>query len=218
MSEDISSNSFPLIQGVDTVKGMAMTGSTADGYRRVLSMFCKDAKERLQKFRYFLFESMSSGSGKFPEKHLSSLTTQVQALKTASATIGAAELSCEAAGLEAAGRAGDLVSIQNKLPDFIEQLTALVANILAVIGAGQDGEESESSTTDISGYLSTFKELAAALKSQNVPDIERILGKLSHISPDIKTKEALEQISDQVLMTEFDSAIKTIDGLIGSVK
>ena len=150
---------FPLIQGLDTKKGIALTGGTIESYRQVLSMFCKDARERLQKFRFYLFESMSGAGDTFPEKYLSPLTTQLQALKTASATIGAGELSAEAAGIEAAGKSGELALIQDKLPGFIEQLTELVNNVRAALEGGQSGEGSEllpgeTENADVSGYIS----------------------------------------------------------------
>jgi len=125
--------SFPPINGINTVKGIALTGGTAEGYRQVLSMFRKDAEERIQKFRYFLYES--SSGGKFPEKHLASFITQIQALKSASATIGASETSDKAARLEAAGRNKELSFVQDNLPDFVEHLTALTKSIRTALKA-----------------------------------------------------------------------------------
>ena len=228
--------SFPPIPGLDTVKGIAMTGGTSDGYRQVLTMFRKDAEERLQKFRFFLYEGLNSGTGKFPEKHLQSLTTQIQALKSASATIGAAELSAEAAQLEAAGKEKNFVFIYDKLPDYIEHLSDLVKNVRsaleqkqgendAVSGGHrsfmqmfgrQKSDKTASAKTDISEYLDIFNKLKEALTSQNVLAIEHVLDELNQKPLDSKIREVMEQISDQVLMTEFDSAIKTIDDLIST--
>jgi len=120
--------SFPPISGVDTSKGIVLTGGTAEGYRQVLSMFRKDAEERLQKLRFFLYEGLNAGKGKFPEKHLSSFATQIQALKGAAATIGAAEVSDEAARLDAAIKNKDLVFLYDSLPGFIDLLAELVKN------------------------------------------------------------------------------------------
>jgi len=227
--------SFPLIHGVDTEKGIALTGGTTDSYRQVLSMFRMDAEERLQKLRFFLFEGTSGGTGKFPGKHLSSLITQIQALKGALATIGSEEVLAKAARLEEAGKDMDLALIQESLPEFIEQLSALVKNIKTAIEQTSDKNEAKAGTSrsfiqlfgkqkqdkspslksDYSEYLSVFDELKKALKLQNVTDIEKNLDILNQKITEPKTKEILEHISDQVLMTEFDSAIKTIDELLG---
>ena len=231
-----SDTTFPLINGMNTKKGIIMTGGTPESYRQVLSMFRKDAEERLQKFRFFLYEGLNSGTGKFPEKHLSSLTTQIQALKGASSTIGAEEISAEAARLETAGKDKDLTFIQDKLPDFVEHLSELVKNIRTAIepkqgetegGSGghrsfmqrfgkQKSEKTQPVKISISEHLPVFQKLIEALKSQKVPEIEHILDELHQKVLNPKTKEVLEQISDQVLMTEFDSAIKTIDELIST--
>jgi HPt (histidine-containing phosphotransfer) domain-containing protein len=232
----VSGVSFPPINGIDTVKGIAMTGGTAEGYRQVLSMFRKDTEERLQRLRFFLYESMNSG--KFPEKHLASFITQIYALKSASATIGAAEISDEAARLEAAGNNSELSFIQDNLPDFTEHLTELVKNIRSALDSMPDKAAAKSgglgflgrifgkkktdkslfSKGDPSEYFSLFSKLAEALGSQNVTDADRILDELHKMPLDQKTKETLEHISDQILMTEFESAIKTINGFIGSNK
>jgi len=92
------------IPGVDIQKGIAMTGGTVAAYTQVLSMFSKDAEYRMP----FLQALPKADS-------VSAFVTQVHALKSASASIGAAELSAQAAALEAAGKAGDMVFI-NKNP------------------------------------------------------------------------------------------------------
>jgi HPt (histidine-containing phosphotransfer) domain-containing protein len=227
--------SFPPISGIDTEKGIAMTGGTPEGYRQVLSMFRKDAEERTQKFRYFLYESMNGG--KFPEKHLASLITQFQALKSASAAIGAAETSEKAARLEAAGRNRELAFIQDNLPDFLEHLTMLIKNVRAALEpkpdksaaktgrgflgqvfAGKRAVDQQSAKGVPTGDLSLFNILTEALGEKNIADIDRILEELSKMPLEAEAKEVLEQVSDQVLMAEFESAIKTIKEFIGSNK
>ncbi|MCL1814281.1 MAG: Hpt domain-containing protein [Treponema sp.] len=198
-----------IIPGVDTIKGTAMTGGTAASYRKVLSMFCKDVEERLQRLRFFLFEGMRGN--KFPEKHLAAFTTQVHAMKSASGTLGAAEISMEAARLEDAGKTGDLNFVWDNLGGFVEHLTELSGNIRAVLET-EPGEAVFPSNPMVD--ISIFNKLAEALKSQNISEIDRIMDELNGNILDSETKEILEQISDQVLMTEFESAIKTVNELI----
>ena len=212
-----NSPQFPDVKGVDTVKGIAKTGGTIAGYRQVLSMFCKDTKERLQLLRFFLFEGMSEN--KFPHKHLSSFSTQVHAIRSAAASLGAGEISAEAGRLEEAGKNGDLAFIFENLGVFIEHLSELWDNIrsaLTIFPEDPGQEPAEPSGTGI--WFSLFGELAKALKSQNVIDIDRILGELSTQPLEPKIKEVVEQLSDQILMTEFASAIKTIEEFSGNKK
>ena len=213
----VSQSQFPGISGVDVQRGIAMTGGTTATYRKVLSMFCKDVKERLQLLKFILFESISKN--KIPEKHLPSLITQVHALKSASASLGAAEISVEAGRLENAGKTVDLNYIWENLNGFIEHLSELIENINIALEllSKETGEESGSAEPPKDGfllYLPLFQELALAIKSQKIQDIDRYLNELNEKQLDSKTREILEQISDQVLMVEFEGAVKSIDTLI----
>ena len=202
------------INGINTARGMALTGGTLDTYRKVLIMFCKDAELRLQTLKYFLLESLNSGTGSFPSKHLASFTTQVHALKAASASLGATELPFIAERLEMAARDSDLAFIQENLTEFIETLEEHINTIQAALhelAEQSDGKDAAmAENKDNSEYLSVFQELSDALKSNKISEIDRIIDKLSKMEQD-KIKGIVEKISDQVLMAEFDIAIKTID-------
>ena len=238
MGEVPQNTSFPRINGVDTGKGLDATGGKAEGYRQVLSMFRKDSEERLQRLRFFLFEGLGSATGKFPEKHLTSLITQIYALKSASAAIGAAEISSEAARLEEAGKNRDLVFIQENLPAFTEHLAELVKNIRAAVEPPQNENAAKTGGGNffknlfagkkpagpglekgsLSEHIPALEELAGALKLQYLSKIDGILDELGKLPLDSKNKKILDNISDQVLMAEFDGAIKTVQELIKADK
>ncbi|MDR2952224.1 MAG: response regulator [Treponema sp.] len=186
------------IPGVDTAKGIVMTGGKEAGYRAVLSMFRKDAEDRLP-----LLQTTPG------EDALPSFVTQVHALKSASASIGAAEISARAAALEAAGKSGDMAFIRQNLPAFARQLAELAENINFFLSAaaGDAG-------TNQGICAPVLRELAAALKSHNASEIDRVLEIINEKPLDSKTKELVEKISDDVLMTEFDRALKTIEDIL----
>jgi len=191
------------IPGVDTMKGMTMTGGTEAGYRTVLSMFRKDAQDRLL---------LLHGGPPEPDA-LPAFITQVHALKSALASIGAADVSAAAAKLEAAGKAWDVASIRDNLGGFAAQLEELVHNIGTFLDhpTGNKGTSAEASE-----YIPVLQKLAEALESQDASEIEIILSRLESIPLDGKARETMEKISDDVLMTEFDSALKTVKELIAS--
>jgi len=114
----ISNSPLPKITGIDTAKGITITGGTVAAYRQVLSLFCKDVEDRLP----VLQKAPDTGT-------LPAFVTQVHAIKGASASIGAQEISAIAAGLEAIGKAGDAAFIRESLPDFLKQLRELTENI-----------------------------------------------------------------------------------------
>ena len=195
-----SQSLFPAIPGVDTAKGIAMTGGMEAGYRTVLSLFRADAEERLS-----LLQTVP-GADKLPE-----FVTQVHALKSASASIGAAGVSAQAAELEAAGKAGDLTFIQYNLSNFAESLAELAKNIRMFLETTtlETDRKTEAATSNEAAAL--LHDLEDALVSQKASsDILCILDELNEKPLDQKTKEALEKISFQVLMNEFDNAIQAI--------
>jgi len=203
---------FPDIPGVDVKKGIAMTGGTEKGYRNVLAMLSKNVEERLPFFQAP------------PESDtLPMFIIQVHSLKSSTASIGAAEVSARAAKLEDAGRAGDLAFIREHLGDFFERLTALAENIGIALQTTSEENDAQGlpadkyQKTDIS-TIRLFRELAESLKSRKVSEIKRIMNALDRQAAGSKAREVLERLSDQVLMAEFDDAIKTVDELVAASK
>jgi signal transduction histidine kinase/CheY-like chemotaxis protein len=205
---------IPIIPGVDTARGITMTGGTVAAYTKVLSLFCKDIEERLPILQKALDENLPL------EDILPAFITQVHALKSASASIGAQTISSLAAGLEAVGKAGDIDFIRESLPDFIGQLATLGKNIGDALEQGNPEDQNvPCSRANFVGEFPVpcsplFIELAGALKSQKISEIKRILNTLNQQTLEPQLKETLERISDQVLMTEFDNAAKIVEELI----
>jgi len=199
---------LPIIQGVDTVKGIAMTGGTPDLYKQVLKTFCKDAEERLP-----LLQVVPIAEA------LPILTTQFHALKSASASLGADEFSLEAAKFEAASKAGDMALIRENISFFAHQLEELVKNIRSALQPDMTADENSNNAAPPHSPLPTphsllLHELADALKNRNVVEIDRLTSTLNEISTDANIKNALNEISENVLITEFDKAIKIIEQLL----
>ncbi|WP_461245878.1 ATP-binding protein [Treponema sp. R6D11] len=194
-------NALLSISGVDTAKGITMTGGTLTSYIQVLSLLCKDARDRMHLLQ------------KTPEAdNLHQFVTNIHALKSALASIGANDVSSQAAELEAAGKATDMAFIRENLSIFVQQLTELVHNIEKAL----EHKEPEN-TPNLSlpvNYSPLFKELASALEAKKPADIDRLLEELNQKPLDTKTREALNKISDEALMTEFDNAIKIINELL----
>jgi len=198
---DVINNSLlPNIPGVDTANGISMTGGTLDKYMQVLGLFCKDVEERLPLLQ------------KAPDvDNLYAFIIHAHSLKSVSASIGAQEISDKSAAFEAAGRAGDMVFIREKLPGFVEQLTELVKNVRAAL---QSNKAAAPNSESFAAYSTLFLELSGAIKSQKISDIKHILNTIEQQAQDSKLKEVLEQISDQILMTEFDAALKIVEKVI----
>jgi HPt (histidine-containing phosphotransfer) domain-containing protein len=109
---------LPVINGVNVQAGIEMTGGTLEDYYVVLSMFLKDAQNKLK--------SLDKESKK---EDLSSFVINIHTLKSSSASIGADEISAEAARLEKAGKEGDVAFIRKNLSKFTKGLSTLINGI-----------------------------------------------------------------------------------------
>jgi HPt (histidine-containing phosphotransfer) domain-containing protein len=189
---------MPSIPGIDAQKGLAMTGGTVDGYVQVLSLFADDAGSRLAIIR--------TASEK---EELGAFATHVHAIKSASASIGAAGVSALAAELESAARNGDLILINEKLDNFVESLTELVKNIGSYTGVNSG---SKTGPTSSSSSLRLLGNLETALKSHDIKAIETTLDGLKGEMLDKDQKAVLEQLSEKVLIAEYDEAAELLKG------
>ena len=189
------------IPGVDVTKGIAMTGGTLAMYKKVLALFHRDVQERLALLRQLPDE------GSLPV-----FTTQVHAIKGASASLGASELSAEAARLEAAGKAGDMALIRQALPGFASRLEKLAAGIVTALERTPAEETKASVAAPFDTVLlSLVRDLKNALVIQKSDIIDRIMGELNQHTGDPAILKTLETISDHVLIADFTKAIATID-------
>jgi signal transduction histidine kinase/CheY-like chemotaxis protein/HPt (histidine-containing phosphotransfer) domain-containing protein len=128
--ELLAIRSLYLIPGVDTAKGIAMTGGSLDAYKKVLDIFCKDIEDRMRLLH------------NIPEADtLSQFIINVHALKAASASLGAKDVSAQAAELEAAGKAEDMAYIRERLPAFVQMLRELKENIRDALKHNETGTD-----------------------------------------------------------------------------
>jgi signal transduction histidine kinase/CheY-like chemotaxis protein len=198
-----SVDGIPAVEGLDIAKGLANTGGTEEGYRKVLSSFIWDAEDRLKHINV----------PPNPEKDsLAAFTVHVHALKGAARSVGAVELSVEAARLEAAGRNGDMEVIREQLPSFCERLSALTGKIGEML-AGSGEQDAAGGPEDDSALRERAGPLREALESINMTEIGRLIAEMERLAGNPKTRQIIAGLSRQVLMGEYDEAIETLDGL-----
>jgi signal transduction histidine kinase/CheY-like chemotaxis protein len=189
-----------VIPGLDTAKGISMTGGTAEGYRKVLSLFRRDAEERLALLR------------EPPEEAgLPLFVTQVHALKSAAATLGAAEVSAEAAALEAAGKAGDMAAIAAGLPPFRQHLAGLIAGIGSVLEEKRAEADGAPRPGSGEAALELLSALVDALEAKNMKGIDKLLEEIEQLPLSAEMREKINAVSDKVLMGEYAGALETIE-------
>jgi CheY-like chemotaxis protein len=199
--ETFSGETSILISGVDTRKGINMTGGTEAGYRKVLTQFYNDVAERLTVF-----------AAPPDEMAMAFFAAQAHAIKSAAGTIGATEVSAEAAVLEAAGKSGDAAAIREKLPAFHKHLIELIEGIRNALE--DQGGELQNKNERPEAVIALVTALQAALEAKNMKAIDQLIEKIEELSLDAETREAISLVSDKVLLGEYKSAVETITLLL----
>ena len=106
------------IPGLDTQKGVINSGGTLESYNELLTIYVSDCGKRLTDIVEF-----------YQANNTKALTICVHAIKSASANIGANDLSMKAAKLETAGKAEDKGYIDANLQQFLDSLGSLLVDI-----------------------------------------------------------------------------------------
>jgi signal transduction histidine kinase/CheY-like chemotaxis protein len=202
-----NANSLLEIYGVDAASGIAATGGSVDGYKRVLAVFKKDAEDRLA----LLQEPPAPAD-------LPSFITQAHALKSASASIGAAELASRAAALESAGKAGDMDAVNAGLPAFYALLKATAQSIQAALGDGKQAPEAKPAAAPRGTVVRLFRDLLAALEAQKIAAIDSLLIELEKTPVDSEIKSGIVAVSDAVLVMDFEQARTIVRGILAQEK
>ncbi|MDR2527604.1 MAG: response regulator [Synergistaceae bacterium] len=187
------------ITGLNVEKGVFLTGGTEVGYITVLGQYCRDADSRME------FIDFS-----YAERDLRKFTTQVHALKSVLASIGASELSRMAAFLEDAAESGDMGYIRACVDGFRQKLFELTARVRAVLETRKTEAEGKRDILD-SAMLTRLK---GALEKENISEVNGILRGLEGKFFDEETMKTLSEIDDLILMFDFEDAIEALDGLL----
>jgi len=199
------------ISGVDVDYGIRMTGGKMSNYLQVLKAFSKDVYERIPLFQ----AAMDTAAHTHNAGSLKTFVTHVHAIKSAAASIGAKEVSANAAELEAAGAAGDTAFIQNKLQDFSARLYELAKQIDKCL---EDAAHNGSEGMDAFALpVTLLRELETALRIKNAEDIDRIMEELTkemESCPGGSIKTTVDQISEDILMAEYEKALNGVSEVL----
>jgi CheY-like chemotaxis protein len=191
---------LPEIKGVDIKVGLQNTGGSPEAYLWILSVFCRDAEERIAQVK------TAADSGDLPL-----YTTLVHALKSACRSIGALTCGDLAARLEEAGSNRDEDAISHKTGEFLSELRSLTDNIQAILE--QDTGEKKSS--DSMGLTSLQLEiLKEALLNMDIATVNKLITEYTSRSPNKKNRDFIADIEQNILLFEYDKAVEKIDRLL----
>jgi signal transduction histidine kinase/CheY-like chemotaxis protein/HPt (histidine-containing phosphotransfer) domain-containing protein len=205
-SGDAETARLPIIEGVDTPTGLSHAGGVPRRYLDLLAMFCRDARTRLP-----LLDRTPA------EEECQSFTTQVHALKSALASIGAADLAVDAARLENAGHNGDIPAINDRLPAFREDLEGLLERIGAALAQARPAADTtgkgEGGGQPSARERALLAQLKTALEQKDLDAMDKALEDMKSLPLIPETSDALSGIEEYILLADFEKAAAAIDTL-----
>jgi signal transduction histidine kinase/DNA-binding response OmpR family regulator/HPt (histidine-containing phosphotransfer) domain-containing protein len=202
------------IEGVDVREGIKMANDSVESYFDILMVYIKDSKERYGTLCSFLQTIEIS----YPDPHILSIfTTQVHALKGASASIGAKKLSEEALKLEMAGKAAAVEFIKQNLGLFCSNLAVIIERIERVLPKQENSEDDvQEKEVDAEDRLD-FINLKTALEDEDIQNIDANFEALNKKQFSAKVKQRLSEIGDLILVSDFKEAVNMLEELFREI-
>jgi CheY-like chemotaxis protein len=200
--DDIDVRRFK-IDGVDVEKGLAISGGKGAHYIRTITMFYEDGFEKIKEIRNC-----------FETGDMQLYATHVHGLKSASASIGAAEVSEMAKALEAAYRENNRVYIDGHNTKFLMELEALLHNIGNLLSEVEAKTKKEGGNVDTEALEAELSKLKKALENFDSETIDSATNALVEYEQTEHFGERVKGILQNVLIGEYDDALNLIDALL----
>ena len=188
------------IDGIDIKSGIKLSGGTIEYFYETLASYHSDVLERLD----LIQDSIKSGD-------LSRYTTFVHALKSASANIGAGEVSSLAHSLEKAGDNGDWDFIHANNETFFTTLRQLLDSIKTALTSYDTKDESIDDADRIKLLQTELEALTTALDSYDIVATNQSIETLLRLAHTEDEKKSIRDISQHILLFEYDKALKIIN-------
>ena len=158
---------FCEIPGVDTQKGIRNSGGISEYYAEILAIYTTDSENRLAEIEKY-----------HKEGNINALTICVHALKSASANIGADDISDMAMELEAAGKIVDTGYIEANLRRFTDSLVILLDNIQNYLETIRTKDVVRDKAMDVDFLKSVLGKIEMYMETLDIESIESILKEL----------------------------------------
>ena len=189
------------IMGVDVRKGIAQSGGTLKNYVQTLSAFHKDVLEKITQIQ------------KCPDSNTLPLyVTYVHALKSASMSIGAIDVSRISSALEAAGLQRDFAYIKLHNHELVKALETLLNNLGEVLPAYYETARRYPENSEM--LRAEFANLKTALENFDAASIDRSVNELqeSVLTSDIGA--IVDDVLLNILIGDYDTVISFIEDVL----
>jgi HPt (histidine-containing phosphotransfer) domain-containing protein len=189
------------IAGVDTKKGLSLTGGTVEHYNKTLLIYLDDGYKKINEIKSAL-----------KSNDIALFVTYIHALRSASAGIGAQEISVAAEALEQAGIDKDEEYIYENAEKFLEDFEVLLTNISDVILVIR--EKKITAPLDKDALNEILVLLKMAFENFDIDSINNLSNELESIIRNTSLEEEINRLMLCKLNGEYDNAVYLIDELL----
>ena len=204
LKEDMSMNNENEIKinGINIERGIYLTGGSLEDYLDTLSLFYSDGMEKIKELNHS-FETMN----------IKMYNIFIHALKSALANIGANELSIEARDLENACERGDYDFIKKHNLIFIDKLKIILDDINNLLLKKESYNEN-GYKINVNVIKPILDELLNALMTMNAGTVNNDLEELVKLTRTSSYRNKINEISELILIGEYDDAAIIIKNLL----
>ena len=188
------------IYGIDIKKGISMTGGDFEDYLQTLQTFYDDGVEKAKEL-----------TANIEHNNLPLYTVHVHALKSASAIVGADNLSNMSKELESAGNRGDFDLVKSRNPALLAELDAVLGGIGTVLEQESAKNVYPVDTEPLKVELHALKTAIDDFNIGAMNDSAKVLKEFNQM-PEIG--EAVKNILHKKLTGEYEELLPLIDNLL----
>ncbi len=190
------------IAGVNVEQGILSVGGNQNNYLHILSSYYADGRQKCASLLHHIME-----------KDISAFRTEIHAIKSTSATIGALDVSAMAAKLEAAAQSNDVAFIDGNIDSFLasyQDLLEAIRPFLTFNPLQVEPEKNAKTQGDVTALQGTLDALHDAAEFANIDQIEALLSDLEGFTwPDAVTRQ-IEAMRECMNMFDYDGVLECI--------
>lgn len=195
--------SLILISAVDTMLGLRRVGGNFSVYLNILNVYYKDGIKCIAKVQEY-----------FNKEQFHEYKVEVHALKSASASIGALDISEKAKLLEKACNDSNWVYVNQNTSEFIDDFNILLENMReALKGYACEEDSAKKEVGSETLYIEHLNELKEALDNIDIKLCDQLLNELFAFQWGEDVMTNLAEIKDFLAGYEYDEAIAYIEGI-----
>ena len=195
------------IEGLDVDRGIALSGGTEKYYLETLATFIDDVQERRNEITKCL-----------EDNNLPLYITNIHALKSASASIGADSLSEAAYALEMAAIRKDMKFISSNNNYFMMKIERIINSIINALTTYGNGGRKTNFEIDAGLFGAELLSLKTALEDLDIDGINQSIDTLLKTAQTDDVLAVVRNISKCILMVEYDEAETLILSLLGKLQ